>query len=149
MARWLTIGFMMTLLFSFTGCGTPVSPEEQILTFVLVNQTSMEVDPNLYISESQVTAESLFGNSANMFKNFNGKTTLAANSTVTITMNYGKAVTIGSNQAGFGSLTSWTGGKSVESPVLRQGTDFVYPQTITFTFSQDSDKKFHTTAKVF
>ncbi len=151
MTRWTTLG-LLTVLAALSGCGSSLpgdgATQNNTLKIVFINQTDVEVDPNFYLSASNSTTTDLFGNTANMYKNFDGKTTIAAKATVTITLDYDKATTIGSNLASFGSILSWTGGKSDDVVVLHEGVDFDHPESITFTFSKDSQNHYHTTAAV-
>jgi hypothetical protein len=146
----------------FAGCNVPTDPADNTtpggndnqtivpaaLSITLENKTDQAVDPNFYRSGSNLDAATLFANSANRYANFNGKTTLAAHATVNLSLALDQVQTIGSNQAAFGDLTSWEGGKSSEQPVLHLGTEFGPAQKVTFTFDRDSAKKYHTTWSV-
>ncbi len=128
------------------GCLPLPEPDENATISVkLINKTDLELDPQLYRSANDLQASELFGDINNLEANFDGKTTIPAGTTVTLSLKYSETKTIGSSQAIFGSLADWTGGKSSDSPVLHQGDDFDSQDTITFRFLKDSDGNYHTT----
>lgn len=138
----------------FAGCTTPSDPADNVtptptpvpaVALVFQNQTDQPVDPNFYRSGSDLTAAALFADPANQYRNFSGKTTIPAKTSVNVSVPIDQAKTLGSNQAAFGDLLSWEGGKSLDQPVIRLGTDFTAAQTITFIFTRDANRIYHTT----
>ncbi len=145
------------LLFTLSGCGTPVSPDnpdsgdtptESKITILLINNTELPVDPHLYVSKSDIDADTLFSDANNIVANFDGKTTIEANGLASLSYDYENVVTIGSSKAYFGSASSWQAGISEDSPVLHQGTDFTANKVIVFRFSQDEQGNYHTSYTV-
>jgi hypothetical protein len=148
----------LLILFCLAGCtgpttGTDPTPTPTItptssITVVFDNKANTTVDPGIYRSGSNLTADELFASAANRYQNFNGKTTIPAQTSVSATFLVTQAATLGSNQAAFGDLISFIGGNAAEKPVLHFGAEYNAGQTVTFTFSMDSSQIFHTTTSV-
>jgi len=137
-----------------SGCGTPATIDnpdngnqpdtESKITILLINDTALPVDPHLYISKSNLDADTLFGDADNLIANFDGSTTIEANGVASLSYDYEDVVTIGSSSASFGSVADWQAGISQDSPVLHQGTDFSANKVIVFRFSKDEQGNYHT-----
>lgn len=147
----------LILSWGLVGCTAPVNPDitptptstpQPAIIVVFDNQADIPVDPHFYHSTATLTADGLFADPANRFQNFNSKTTIPAKTSLSVPFLLTQSATIGSQEATFADLTTFTSGKASESPVLHSGTDFTTGQTVTFTFSRDSSGNYHTTAAV-
>ncbi|MFA5865496.1 MAG: hypothetical protein WC975_12525 [Phycisphaerae bacterium] len=147
MQKTLILGLIVGLAILLAGCNAPVT-DTDTLTLVFDNQANEPVDPHFSRSGSNLSADQLFDNSSNSYQNFNGETTIPAKTKIEIQLPSTQAITIGSNQAEFGSIATWTGGISQESPILRQPEDFDASQKITFTFTKDIGGIYHTTVTI-
>jgi hypothetical protein len=139
--KLMTLLIMVLPTFFIAGCGgtnltdpnTDNTTEEKIqITFV--NSSSFTVDPKFFRSGDNETAESLFADPANIYANFYGKTTLPPISTTIVLLPVSTCKTIGTNQAAFSDIKTFTGGVSSDVPILYNGTDFDNSSKITFTF---------------
>jgi len=156
MTKYLIICAVIVVV--ITGCATPLdssgadggnqSSSDAKVIVVLVNGTSVPVDPHLYISSSKLSADALFADEGNIESNFNGKTTIAAGDVISLPFSYEDVVTIGSSAAKFGSAADWQAGESADSPVLYQQDDFSANKVIIFRFTKDQQGIYHTTCTV-
>jgi len=131
------------------GCDGGGTPGQ--IAVKLVNDTSVEVDPHLYVSSSVVSSDELFTDT-NMYADFDGSGVIEAGATVTVAVACGQFGSVGSQQASFGSWEDWTtAGRSAESPVVDKGdgpNDVSCGGTITFRFHRDTAGTYHTNVSV-
>jgi len=118
------------------------------LTITLINDTDLELDPMLFVSDRQVGEDELFDGFTYAYRAFGDKGLLDPRQQVQFTLPCDQAATIGSHQAGFSDLDTFTGGTSVDSPLLHLDADFACGQTVTFRFSRHASGLYHTTADV-
>lgn len=118
------------------------------VTIILSNQTDFQLDPHLFISSDNLTAEQLFAGNTFAYRAFNLTGQIDANDQVLFTLPCSQVVSIGSDDAGFSDLATFTGGTSVDSPIIFSGDNFTCGQSLTFTFSRDQADQFHTAVMV-
>ncbi len=140
-------------LWGLAGCGVDGTGQTggtgaSTVTIILSNQTNFQLDPHLFISSDNLTAEQLFAGNTFAYRAFNLTGQIDANDQVLFALPCSQVVAIGSDEAGFSDLDTFTGGTSVDSPIIFSGDNFTCGQSLTFTFSRDQADQFHTTATV-
>lgn len=123
------------------------NPQPTTLTVYLINETNLELDPHLYVSQYVLSAEQLFVDS-NIYANFDGATVIDPNTTVELTLNCSETKTIGSDQAAFGKWSDLqNAGRSINSPVIAFGdaeNSPTYEQVILIRFYRDQAGDYRT-----
>jgi hypothetical protein len=130
--------FRLTLAglpFSLIGCETPPEP----VTVELVNQTSLNVVPNLFVSAGAADAASLFSDSANLYADFVDRPIreLRPAEVVSLTFDCEAAASLGSHFPQSFDPVNLALNTSTDAPFLLNGSEFGCGQIVRFYFFID------------
>lgn len=128
------------------GCVIEVAPTGPI-TLVLVNETALDVQPGLYISDSATDGAGLFVD-ANLNTTFTDRefAELRGNETITLSLECDTVLTIGVQGAVMFDSTQLIVTESDDQVFLLRNTDFLCEATVRLVYYADGDE-FHVRAE--